>query len=344
MEQRAVDLDVGVPGMAIMSNALPDAARSEAAGPPEMRKATSLGAFPQNAQAPTRIVVLHLDSLCCLPAMNVLFKNLQNRVVLVVSSDRFAGIGDFIRQLRRNVRTSGIRMTVVLGFDIVALRIFGAFARLMRALAGARTGGSGAAPRYWQTPQELAGEVGAEYRSVHDVNSKTSIDLILSVQPDLLISFHFDQILRPSLLKAVSCSILNVHPALLPAHRGPCPSFWALAAGDELCGVTVHQIVDEAIDAGPVVARRQRDLPALCMAELDELLFLDGADLLGRLLGKQPQVVLDPPGGPDSYESFPVRAQVGETRRRGVRLWRLAHAARLIAGLFGWRQAADEGR
>ncbi len=283
---------------------------------------------------PARIVVLHLDSLCCLPAMNALFEALGGRIVLLVSSDRFAGARGFLRQLRRSVTHSGIRMTGALGFDIVALRIAAFFAPAMRLLGGWRGRGRS---RPWRSPPELAARVGAACCIVSDINAAAALDRIRQVRPDLIVSLHFDQILRWAFLQGLSCPVVNVHPALLPAHRGPCPAFWTLAARDARCGVTVHRIVDESIDTGPILARRQRCVPAgICMGELDELLFRDGVDLLVDLLKSQSRGVPGPPAPGGRYEPFPDRAAVRRARRQGARLWRLGQAVRLICGLFGW--------
>lgn len=308
----------------------PDGARTSSAG----QSALLLG-------EPMRIVVLHLDSLCCLPAMNALFEALGGRIVLLVSSDRFAGPRGFLRQLRRNVTRSGVRMTVALGFDIVALRISAFFAPAMRLLVARR----GRRPSgRWLSPSELAAGVGASCCVVSDINATQALDRVRQVRPDLVVSFHFDQILRPAFLEAVRCPVVNVHPALLPAHRGPCPAFWTLAAQDERCGVTVHRIVDESIDTGPVLARRDRLVPGdACMGELDELLFRDGADVLIGLLKSRQMVVPGPLGPPGRYEAFPERAAVRRARRQGVRLWRLGHAVRLICGLFGWSRHCGQG-
>lgn len=285
-------------------------------------------------EKPARIVVLHLDSLCCLPAMNALFAALGDRIVLVVSSDRFAGAYGFLRQFRLNVAHSGLRMTVALGFDIVALRISAFFAPAMRFLVHWRNCPQS---RCWRSPAELAASVGAGCCIVRDINAGTALDQVRRARPDIVVSFHFDQILRRPFLQAVLCPVVNVHPALLPAHRGPSPAFWTLAGQDQRCGVTIHRIVDESIDNGPVLARRERSVPReLCMAELDELLFLDGVDALLALLDTPPAVVLDPPGGQGPYEPLPDRIAVRRARRLGVRLWRLSHAVRLICGMFGW--------
>ena len=283
------------------------------------------GAFPK------RIAVLHLDSLVCLPAMNELFAALGDRIVLVVSSERAAGIGGLLREWRRSVARSGLAFTLALGFDIVALRIAAALAPVLRWPPAHRDA--------WRSPRELAAGVGAAWRTVDDINGVEGRAAVVAARPDLVVALHFDQILQPAFLAAVNGVVLNVHPALLPAHRGPCPAFWTLLAGDAEVGATVHAIVDASIDSGPVVAHHARPRPRTrCMGELDEVLLRDGvAALLSRLgepVSRSPAAAGVAPPGP--YESFPDRATVRRARRAGVRLWRLAHAARLIAGLFGW--------
>jgi phosphoribosylglycinamide formyltransferase-1 len=48
--------------------------------------------------------------------------------------------------------------------------------------------------------------------------------------------------------------MLNVHPSLLPRHRGLDTHARALAAGDAEVGCTVHEVVPE-LDAGPILGR-----------------------------------------------------------------------------------------
>lgn len=285
-----------------------------------------------------RIAVLHLDSLCCLPALNLLFQGLGSRIGLVVSSDRVSDIYDLWRQLRRNAGSWGMRMTLALGFDIVALRVAAVFASPIRRgiqhWVRARRGKP--ASRGLSTLREHAFRIGAEFAVVEDINDERAIALLRKFQPDLVVSFHFDQILSSAVLEGVGCPVVNVHPSLLPAHRGPCPSFWTLVDADARCGVTVH-IVDGRIDAGPVLARRERDTPpSICMTELDELLFCDGAGILLDLLSGPPGAIVDPPGQPAKYQTFPDAKTVHAALRRGVRLWRLSHAVRLISALLGW--------
>jgi len=49
---------------------------------------------------------------------------------------------------------------------------------------------------------------------------------------------------------------VNLHPSLLPRHRGPSPIQWALVCGDRSTGVTTMQL-DEGMDTGPVLLQER---------------------------------------------------------------------------------------
>lgn len=67
-------------------------------------------------------------------------------------------------------------------------------------------------------------------------------------------------------------SILNVHPALLPAFPGIRAVEQAFDHGVKVFGVTVH-LVDEGVDTGPIVLQRAIELPeARTAAEVRERL------------------------------------------------------------------------
>src|SRR5205823_3279104 len=64
------------------------------------------------------------------------------------------------------------------------------------------------------------------------------------------------KILPPELLDVPRVGCLNVHPSLLPAHRGPAPLFWTFRHGDPLAGLTVHWM-DEGIDTGDIALQEE---------------------------------------------------------------------------------------
>ena len=73
---------------------------------------------------------------------------------------------------------------------------------------------------------------------------------------ELVILAGFMRIIGPGLLAAYPRRIINVHPSLLPNHRGAQAAAQALAAGDQVTGCTVHY-VDQGVDTGEIIAQQE---------------------------------------------------------------------------------------
>ncbi len=100
----------------------------------------------------------------------------------------------------------------------------------------------------------------AEYadRESHDVAMG---DWIESRGADLVVLAGYMQLLSGPFVARFRDRIVNVHPALLPAFPGLDAIGQALDAGVEITGVSVH-FVDEGVDTGPVILRREVAVPA----------------------------------------------------------------------------------
>jgi len=83
-------------------------------------------------------------------------------------------------------------------------------------------------------------------------------DRIASTAPDLGVIFSFNK-LPDDIAGIPPCGTVNLHPALLPAHRGP-NVFRAIFEGDRVIGSTLHRIVNE-LDAGPILAQAACEVP-----------------------------------------------------------------------------------
>ncbi len=59
---------------------------------------------------------------------------------------------------------------------------------------------------------------------------------------------------------ALPLGVINIHPSLLPALRGPDPVFHAVRLGLDTTGVTLH-LMDEGWDTGPVLAQQPVAIP-----------------------------------------------------------------------------------
>ena len=78
--------------------------------------------------------------------------------------------------------------------------------------------------------------------------------LLRAVRPDLVLCFGFPWLIPPEALAVPRLGVVNLHPSLLPRHRGPIPTSWAIRAGDDTYGVTWHRM-DAEFDTGNILAQ-----------------------------------------------------------------------------------------
>ncbi len=71
------------------------------------------------------------------------------------------------------------------------------------------------------------------------INNKSSLKLIKSFDPDLLVSILGNQIFKKDLISLAPKGCINLHTALLPKYRGLMPTFWVLKNNEEYTGVSV---------------------------------------------------------------------------------------------------------
>jgi methionyl-tRNA formyltransferase len=76
---------------------------------------------------------------------------------------------------------------------------------------------------------------------------------VLALDPGLVVLADYGQIV-PAALLGLRHGALNLHPSLLPRHRGATPIPAAIVAGDIETGVTLMRM-DEGLDTGPIVAQ-----------------------------------------------------------------------------------------
>ena len=98
--------------------------------------------------------------------------------------------------------------------------------------------------------------------------------------PDAIIVAAYGLFLPEEVLRLPRLGCLNIHPSLLPRHRGASPVATAILEGDEVSGVTII-LLDEGVDTGPILAQRETPIAEDETAEkLTELLFELGSELL----------------------------------------------------------------
>ncbi len=224
--------------------------------------------------------------------------------------------GGLVGQVRQHLVRSGPAILPYLGVNFGLPDLLAPLSGVTRRLAGA----SGAATA---TPlKTLCAQHGIPTLTVDDVNGAEVAAAFDSYAPDVIVTFHFDQILSARTLALAPLGGLNVHPGLLPRHRGPVPTIHALAEPEPAFGVTVHRLA-VTIDAGAILAQEVVTMPADTTAtRASVILHEHGRALLDPLLDQLAEGTLPAGESPAilPYCPFPDRTLLRRLRQGGRRL------------------------
>ncbi|KQT75812.1 formyl transferase [Methylobacterium sp. Leaf465] len=224
--------------------------------------------------------------------------------------------GGLVGQVRRHLARSGPAILPYLGVNFGLPDLLAPLSPLTRRLTGVNNS-AGATPL-----KALCRELRIPTLKVDDVNGPEVAQAFARHTPDLIVTFHFDQILSgPTLIRA-PLGGLNVHPGLLPRHRGPVPTIHALAESEPAFGVTIHRLA-VTIDAGAILSQEAVRLPEDTTAtRASVILHEHGRVLLDRALADLADGGL--PAGTIApvlpYCPFPDRTLLKTLRSQGRKL------------------------
>lgn len=85
-----------------------------------------------------------------------------------------------------------------------------------------------------------------------NVNKMEILNRIAKENPDLIVVSSFGTLLSNKLLDLPEIGVINFHPSLLPAYRGPYPEQAVILNGEKTTGVTVHYVT-EKLDSGNII-------------------------------------------------------------------------------------------
>jgi methionyl-tRNA formyltransferase len=116
------------------------------------------------------------------------------------------------------------------------------------------------------------------------IRQREELDQILSLQPDLIVTAAFGQILPKELLEAPQHGCINVHASLLPELRGGAPIHYAIIQGKKKTGITIMYMV-EKLDAGDILSSVEVPITDEDnVGTMHEKLSQAGAELLSKTL------------------------------------------------------------
>jgi len=170
------------------------------------------------------------------------------------------------------------------------------------------------------------------------LRTPSQVEQLASLRPDVIVVAAFGQILPQKVLDIPPFGCLNVHPSLLPRHRGASPIASAILAGDEYTGVTI-MLLDAGMDSGLILAQRRVAIePEDTTGTLATKLAQVGAELLIETLDLwlNRQLVPQPQDETKATYSQPVAKEEGEIdwQLPGGEIWRRVRAFQPWPGCY----------
>ena len=132
----------------------------------------------------------------------------------------------------------------------------------------------------------------------------TALEIINSLNADLIIVVAFGKILPKEILESVKYGCINIHASLLPILRGAAPIQWSILNGDEITGVTAQQM-DIGIDTGDILMTKTFNIPEdMNAGELFDVLSEMGAEVLMETIACVKDGTLNPIKQDDSKSTY----------------------------------------
>jgi len=174
------------------------------------------------------------------------------------------------------------------------------------------------------------------------MRSEESARQLSALQPDIVVVAAFAYVLPASVLSIPQFGCLNVHPSLLPRHRGSSPVAGAILAGDSETGVSI-MLMDEGLDTGPVLSQKRVPIDdCATTGSLTGVLARVGAQLLLPTIESWVAGTIDPVPQDEATATYTERISAGDGvidwSCRAVDIWRRVRAYNPWPGCFtSWR-------
>ena len=203
---------------------------------------------------------------------------------------------------------------------------------------------------------ELARELGLGPVLIPErLRAVDAIGAVLALKPALVVLADYGQIV-PAALLGLPHGALNLHPSLLPRHRGATPIPAAILAGDTETGVTLMRM-DAGFDTGPIVAQERVALDGTeTTPALEHALAHVAADLLRDSLGPwlAGSLVVTPQAEASATRTRPLRREDGrldpqlsaaalERQVRALQPWPGSFVETVLGRLVIWAASAEDG-
>jgi methionyl-tRNA formyltransferase len=152
--------------------------------------------------------------------------------------------------------------------------------------------------------KKTAEELGLRVIQPAGFKKQETVEELAAIQPDLAVVAAYGKILPQRVLDIPKYGCINIHPSLLPRHRGVSPVAAAILEGDEFTGISI-MLLDAGTDTGPVLA--QAKIPVSghdTTGSLTYKLSLIGAEMLLEVIPRYIKGELPPRPQNDAEASY----------------------------------------
>jgi len=133
---------------------------------------------------------------------------------------------------------------------------------------------------------------------------RNEVEEVLALNPDLIVTAAFGQILPKELLEAPKYGCINVHASLLPELRGGAPIHYSILQGKDKTGITIMYMA-EKLDAGDILTQVEVEITERdTVGSLHDKLSFAGVKLLSETLPMLLEEKITPQKQDDSKATF----------------------------------------
>ncbi|MBE5750464.1 MAG: methionyl-tRNA formyltransferase [Clostridiales bacterium] len=85
------------------------------------------------------------------------------------------------------------------------------------------------------------------------------VEDLKKLNPDLMITCAFGQILSQEIIDIPRLGVINIHASILPKYRGASPIHYAILNGEKTTGITIMK-TDVGIDTGDIILQKETEI------------------------------------------------------------------------------------
>ena len=162
------------------------------------------------------------------------------------------------------------------------------------------------------SPVKITAEkLGLNVYTPKKLSEDASVELVKSLEPDVICVAAFGCLLPESVLELPVHSCLNVHTSLLPRWRGAAPIERAILSRDRHTGVCIMRM-EEGLDTGPCCARKTVPIGDKYLSELTGELAMLGTEALLESLDRIADGSIEYTPQPTEGQTYAAKLEKGE--------------------------------